>query len=187
MNPVAMMYLAALSCMNAVFFVYVAATPFLYIETYGLSVQGYAWMFAAGALLAGVSNFINIFAVGRIGYRAALLGQGMLVMAFGVLLFCGVFGVFGRWAVYLAGLAMMPLLHVVGNNALTGVMDQFEARKGTASAMAMALRFAMGVVGVAIVGAFQGAVEQRYGLILFVFAALAGVSAQMAVRWDKNR
>ena len=82
---------------------------------------------------------------------------------------------------------MMPLLHVVGNNALTGVMDQFEARKGTASAMAMALRFAMGMVGVAIVGAFQGAVEQRYGLILFVFAALAGVSAQMAVRWDKNR
>jgi hypothetical protein len=81
---------------------------------------------------------------------------------------------------------MMPLLHVVGNNALTGVMDQFNARKGTASALAMSARFAFGMIGVAIVGAFQGSGEARYGLILFVFAALAGISAQMAVRWDKN-
>ncbi len=185
-NRVAMMYLLALSFMNGVFFIYVAATPFLYVETFGLSVQSYAWIFAAGALLAGVSNFINIFVVGRIGYRETLLWQGMLVMACGVVLFCGAFGVFGRWAIYGPGLLMMPLLHVVGNNALTGVMDQFEARKGTASAFAMAARFAFGMIAVGIVGAFQGSVEPRYGLILFVFAALAGVCAQMAVRWDKG-
>lgn len=185
-NPVAMMYLFSLSCMNAVFFVYVAATPFLYMETYGLSVQQYAWVFAAGALLAGLSNFVNIFVVGRIGYRSALLGQGMLVMGCGVLLFAGAFGLLGRWAIYLPGLLMMPLLHVVGNNALAGVMDQFETRKGTASAFAMSLRFAFGMIAVGIVGVFQGSVEIRYGLILFVFAALAGVSAQMAVRWDKS-
>ncbi|WGI20857.1 multidrug effflux MFS transporter [Amylibacter sp. IMCC11727] len=185
-NRVAMMYLLALSFMNGVFFIYVAATPFLYVETFGLSVQSYAWIFAAGALLAGVSNFINIFVVGRIGYRETLLWQGMLVMACGVVLFCGAFGVFGRWAIYGPGLLMMPLLHVVGNNALTGVMDQFEARKGTASAFAMAARFAFGMIAVGIVGVFQGSVEPRYGLILFVFAALAGVCAQMAVRWDKG-
>jgi DHA1 family bicyclomycin/chloramphenicol resistance-like MFS transporter len=185
-NRVAMMYLLALSFMNGVFFAYVAATPFLYIETYGLSVQSYAWMFAAGALLAGVSNFVNIFVVGRIGYRETLVWQGLMVIACGVVLFCGAFGLFGRWSIYGPGLLMMPLLHVVGNNALTGVMDQFNARKGTASAFAMSARFAFGMVGVAIVGAFQGSVEARYGLILFVFAALAGITAQMAVRWDKN-
>ncbi len=185
-NPVAMMYLFSLSCMNAVFFVYVAATPFLYMETYGLSVQQYAWLFAAGALLAGLSNFINIFVVGQIGYRATLLIQGMLVMACGVVLFAAAFGLLGRWAIYGPGLLMMPLMHVVGNNALTGVMDQFETRKGTASAFAMSSRFTFGMIGVGIVGAFQGSVEIRYGLILFVFAALAGVSAQMAVRWDKS-
>jgi len=185
-NPVAMMYLFSLSCMNAVFFVYVAATPFLYMETYGLSVQQYAWLFAAGALLAGLSNFMNIFVVGRIGYRATLLIQGLLVMACGVVLFAAAFGLLGRWAIYGPGLLMMPLMHVVGNNALTGVMDQFETRKGTASAFAMSSRFTFGMIGVGIVGAFQGSVEIRYGLILFVFAALAGVSAQMAVRWDKS-
>ncbi|MDB4558742.1 multidrug effflux MFS transporter [Amylibacter sp.] len=185
-NRVAMMYLFSLAFMNGVFFVYVAATPFLYIETYGLSVQGYAWMFAAGALLAGISNFLNIFVVGRIGYRETLLWQGMMVMGCGVVLFCGAFGLFGRWAIYGPGLMLMPLLHLVGNNALTGVMDQFDARKGTASAFAMSARFAFGMFAVAIVGMFHGSSETRYGLILFVFAALAGVSAQMAVRWDKN-
>ena len=74
-NRVAMMYLLALAFMNGVFFVYVAATPFLYIETYGLSVQGYAWMFGAGALLAGISNFLNIFVVGLIGFRETLVWQ----------------------------------------------------------------------------------------------------------------
>ncbi len=185
-NRVAMMYLLALAFMNGVFFVYVAATPFLYIETYGLSVQAYAWMFAAGALLAGISNFLNIFIVARIGFRETLVWQGKLSMACGVVLFCGAFGLFGRWAIYGPGLMMMPLLHLIGNNALTGVMDQFDTRKGTASAFAMSARFAFGMIAVAIVGVFQGSVETRYGLILFVFAALAGVSTQMAVRWDKN-
>lgn len=186
-NPVAMMYVLAIAGMNGVFFAYVAASPFLYMETYGLSVQAYAWIFTAGAFLAGVSNFVNIFVVGRIGYRATLVAQGMLVMACGVVLFAGAFGLFGRWAIYGPGLLMMPLMHVVGSNALTGVMDQFDTRKGTASAFAMSARFAMGMMAVAIVGQFQGSVEVRYGLILFVFAALAGVSAQMAVRWDKSR
>ncbi len=186
-NPVAMMYLMAISCMSGVFFVYVAATPFLYIETYGMSVQGYAWIFTAGAFLAGVANFANFFAVKWVGYRMTLLWQGMMVMACGVVLFCGAFGLFGRWAIYGPGLLMMPLLHVVGSNALTGVMDQYETRKGTASAFAMSARFAVGMIAVGIVGHFQGSDETRYGLILFVFAALAGISAQMAVRWDKSR
>lgn len=186
-NGVAMMYLMAISCMSGVFFVYVAATPFLYIETYGMSVQAYAWMFAAGAFLAGLANFANFFVVKRLGYRTTLLVQGMMVMACGVVLFCGAFGLFGRWAIYGPGLLMMPLLHVVGNNALTGVMDQFDTRKGIASAFAMSARFAVGMIAVGIVGQFNGSVEARYGLILFVFAALAGVSAQMAVRWDNGR
>jgi DHA1 family bicyclomycin/chloramphenicol resistance-like MFS transporter len=186
-NPVALMYILATSFMSAVFFVYVAATPFLYIETYGLSVPEYGWMFAGGALLAGLSNFANFFIVGRIGYRTTLVWQGMLVMAFGTVLFCETFGLFGRWAIYGAGLMMMPMLHLIGNNALTGLMDQFETRKGTASAFAISVRFAFGFLAVAVVGAFQGSIETRYGLILFVFAALAGICAQMAVRWDRSR
>lgn len=185
-NPVAMMYTVALSSMSGMFFVFVSATPFLYIETYGLSLSAYAWLFTVGAALAGLANFANIYAVGRIGYRTALMGQSIAALACGVLLFCGTFGVLGRWAVYGPGLAMMPLLHVIGSNALTGIMDQFDARKGIASAFAMAARFGVGMIGVAIVGLFHGAEETRYGLIFFVFAAFAGVSAQMALRWDKS-
>ena len=185
-NPVAMMYLGAVAGISGVFFVYVSATPFLYIETYGWSVQGYAWLFAAGAALAGVANFANIAMVGRIGYRSALMVQGMAAMACGVLMFCGAFGLFDRWSIYGAGLMMMPLLHVVGTNALTGVMDQFEARKGMASAFAMAVRFGFGMLAVGLVGVFQGSVEIRYGLLVFVFAAVAGVCAQMAVRMDET-
>lgn len=186
-NPVAMMYLLAISFMSGAFFVYVAATPFLYIETYGMSVQAYAWLFTVGAFLAGLANFANFFVVKQIGYRSTLFWQGMLVIVCGIALFCGASGLFGRWAIFGPGLLMMPLLHVIGNNSLTGVMDQFDARKGTASAFAMSSRFAIGMIAVAIVGQYNGSVEMQYGLILFVFAVLAGVTAQVAVCWDKSR
>lgn len=185
-NPVAMMYTVAMASMSGMFFVFISATPFLYIETYGFTVSGYAWMFTAGAALAGLANFVNIYVVGRIGYRDTLVWQGLGALACGIMLFCGTFGLLGRWAIYVPGVTMMPLLHVVGSNALTGVMDQFETRKGIASAFAMAARFGVGMIGVALVGVFHGAEETRYGLIFFVFAAFAGVSAQMAVRWDRS-
>ena len=177
----------AISFMSGAFFVCVAFTLFLYIETYGMSVQAYAWLFTVGAFLAGLANFANFFVVKQIGYRSTLFWQGMLVIVCGIVLFCGASGLFGRWAIFGPGLLMMALLHVIGNNSLTGVMDQFDARKGTASAFAMSSRFAIGMIAVAIVGQFNGLVEVQYGLILFVFAVLAWITAQVAVCWDKSR
>lgn len=59
-NRIAMMYLFSLSCMSGVFFVYVAATPFLYIETYGLwcgSVLRRVWVvWALGHFGAGFAD-----------------------------------------------------------------------------------------------------------------------------------
>lgn len=183
-NRVAMTYACAIAGMMAVFFTYIAATPFLYIQTYGLSIGAYSMLFGAGAGLAMVANYLNIAAVKRFGYRQVLLVQGMLVMGLGVVAFGGAFGLFGRWAIFLPGLLFMPFLHVIGGNSLTGAMDQFEHNKGIASAFLLAMRFGTGVIAVAIVSAVGGEVEIRYGLILFVFAAFSGIAAQMAVRWD---
>jgi len=185
-NRIAMTYACATAGVMAVFFTYIAATPFLYMQTYGLSVSTYSILFGAGAILAMIANYMNIFAVKRLGFRPVLLVQGMMVIGLGVIAFGGAFGLFGRWAIYFSGLMFMPMLHVIGANALTGAMDQFDRNKGIASAFFVAVRFGMGVLAIAIVGAVGGEVEIRYGLILFVFAAFSGIAAQMAVRWDRG-
>ncbi len=184
-NRVAMTYACATAGIMAVFFTYVAATPFLYMQTYGLSVSTFSLLFGAGAILAMMANYLNIALVARMGFRPVLLGQGMLVMGLGVIAFGGGFGLFGRWAIYLPGLLFMPMLHVIGANALTGAMDQFDRSKGIASAMLLAFRFGTGMIAVSVVSAVGGESEIRYGLILFVFAAFSGIAAQLAVRWDK--
>jgi DHA1 family bicyclomycin/chloramphenicol resistance-like MFS transporter len=181
-----MMYLIAQASISGLFFVYVAATPFLYVETFGLSLQAYAWLFAAGAAAAGLANLSNIYLVAAIGYRAALLYQGMAAIALGALAFCAAFGLLDRWAIYLTGILLMAIMHLISTNALTGAMDQFTTRKGIASATAMSIRFGTGMLAVAVVARFQGSILTHYGLILFVFAAISGICAQMAVRWDKT-
>lgn len=185
-NRIAMTYASATAGVMAVFFTYIAATPFLYMQTYGLSVTAYGVLFGAGAVLAIIANYINIAMVKRLGFRPVLLVQGVMVMGLGAIAFCGAFDLFGRWAIYLPGLLFMPMLHVVGANALTGAMDQFESNKGIASAFFLAIRFGTGMLAVSIVSAFGGQTEIRYGLILFVFAAFSGIAAQMAVRWDRE-
>ena len=185
-NRLALTYALASAGIMAVFFTYVAVTPFLYIELYGMSVSAYSMMFGAGAMLAIVGNYLNIWAVGRFGFRLVLLVLGMAVMGFGVMLFSAGFGLLGRWAIYLPGLMFMPLLHMVGANAITGAMEQFDSGKGAASALFLSLRFGAGILAVSIVGSLGDVSEMRYGLIVFVFAALSGVAAQMAVRWDET-
>lgn len=184
-NRLAVTYALANAGIMAVFFTYVAVTPFLYIEQYGMSISSYSLMFGAGAVLAIVGNFVNIWAVGRFGFRPVLLVLGLLVMGFGVMLFSASFGLLGRWAIYTAGLLFMPLLHMVGANAITGAMEQFETGKGAASALFLSMRFGAGILAVSIVGMLGDVSEMRYGLIVFVFAALSGIAAQMAVRWDE--
>ncbi len=184
-NRLALTYALASSGIMAVFFTYVAVTPFLYIEQYQVTSMHYSMMFGAGAVLAIAANFVNIRLVARFGFRRVLLVLGMLTIGVGIMLFCASFGLLGRWAIYTAGLLFMPLLHMVGSNAITGAMEQFKTGKGAASALFLSLRFGAGIIAVAIIGSLGDVSEMRYGLVVFVFAALSGIAAQMAVRWDE--
>jgi hypothetical protein len=47
------------------------------------------------------------------------------------------------------------------------------------------LCFGAGILAIGIIGCFGNVNEMRYGLIVFGFAALSGVVAQMAVRLDE--
>lgn len=180
-HPVAALYMLGAFGMSGAFFAYLAGAPFLYIEVFGLSAGQFALVFAAGAGLAAVGNAANIALVARFGFRRALLFQALLTLALGALLFSACFGLVGRWAIYGAGLALMPLQHWMTANTQSGVMAQFDRRKGLASAVALAIRFGGGALAVTIMGAFGGG-QERYGLILFVFLALGSIFAQLAVR-----
>lgn len=160
---------------SAIFFSYVSATPFIYIEQLGMSETTYSYFFAAGAIVAVAANWLNIRSVGRVGYRKTLFWQGIITSVTGALLFLGIMDVLGLWAVYLAGVLFMGLMHVVSTNSTTGVMDASAHAKGAASALMMSSRFGGGVFGVFCISLFGGTEFLTYGIILLVFAVLVGL------------
>jgi len=64
---------------NAIFFSYVSASPFIYIEHFGMSATTYSYFFAVGAIVAVLANWLNIAFVKRErgGYRKLLFWQGL--------------------------------------------------------------------------------------------------------------
>lgn len=180
-HPVALIYILAAFFMSGAFFAFLAGSPFVYIDMFGLSPSTYAWIFAASAGLAALGNMANVALVARFGFRRTIYWQGVAVVALGALIFCGAFGLLGRWAIFAGGVALMAVQHWITTNTMAGVLDQFETRKGLANAAAMATRFTGGFLAVWLIGQV-GASVQGFGLILFTFMALAGVLAQFAVR-----
>lgn len=185
-NTNAVFYVMASVGMSGAFFAFLAGSPFLYIDFFGLNPQQYAWVFAAGAALAILGNIINIQMVARIGFRGALVAQGLLAMVLGALLIAGCFGLTGRWAIFAAGLLIMPVQHVITANSNAGVMAQFDARRGLANSVALSARYSSGAFAVWLVGVY-GHGPERFGLILFTFLALGGIFAQLAVRRERTQ
>ncbi|MEM6619323.1 MAG: multidrug effflux MFS transporter [Pseudomonadota bacterium] len=184
-NRTARLYIITGGCMSGGFFAYLAGSPFLYQNLLGFSSSGYAWIFALGAALCVPINILNIRLVRRLGFRRTLLYQGIAAITLGAALFLGAFGGLGSWLILLSGVFLMPFQHIVTANCQAGVLNQFDTRKGAASAVALSSRFAAGAVAVAIMGE-TGGTAAGYALTIFAFLALTGVMAQFTVRRDKT-
>ncbi|MEM7439153.1 MAG: multidrug effflux MFS transporter [Pseudomonadota bacterium] len=180
-NRNAVFYMLGAMGMSSAFFTFLAGAPFLYINHLGLTPGQFAWIFGAGAGLAILGNMVNIRMVARFGFRYTLVIQGVAMIGLGALFFAGCFGVLGTWAIFTAGLLIMPAQHLMSANTLAGVLAQFDRRKGMATAVAMSTRFSCGAIAVWVMGAYGEGVEQ-FGLILFACLALSGIFAQLAVR-----
>ena len=72
-NRNALFYILFLSSTSAVFFAFLAASPFLYIQQFGLTPIQYSYVFGSGAVIAAVSNIINIKFTSIIGYKKIIV------------------------------------------------------------------------------------------------------------------
>ena len=139
-NKIALFYILFLSSSSAVFFAFLTASPFLYINKFNLTPIEYSYVFVAGAMIAAVSNIINIKLTPILGYKNIICWVCFLIFANAGLLFLGGYGLFERWSIYLSGLLFMGLFHIANATSLTGLMDEFKKGKGTANALAISLK-----------------------------------------------
>ena len=154
----AVCYMLCSALAVAAMFGFLAASPFVYIEYYGVSEQAYGILFALNILalitMASISNRL----VTRHGPRR-MLGMAMgMVLASTVLL--AIIALSPDPALLLVVIAVMLFIGtagVINANAMALVLDSLGPVSGSASAMAGSLRFGLGALApVAVALLFDG-------------------------------
>lgn len=139
-------------------FAYIAGSPFVFIELYGVPPQDYGWFFGANALGFVIAAQVNArlvrhFEMGRI-LRAANLAQTLFGVLLAALALTGAGGLFGLAGALFGYIACIGL---VLPNASALAMAPHGERAGSAAALLGTLQFALAAVAAMSVGAIHDA------------------------------
>jgi MFS transporter, DHA1 family, multidrug resistance protein len=144
-----------LSCgfVFAAMFAYIAGSPFVLQDIYGLSPQAFSLAFAVNGLGIMAAASVNRRLVGRLR-PATLLRAGVTQSALGgVLLLTAVLtGAGGRWGVLAALFLVVSCVGLVGPNTIALALARHGEVAGTASALLGVIQFLIGAVAAPLVG-----------------------------------
>jgi MFS transporter, DHA1 family, multidrug resistance protein len=134
-------------------FGFIAGSPFVYIEHFGVPPQYYGFLFGVNIVGMMAGSWLNARIVVRrgsdrllrIGCVIGLIG-GVLLAATGTQGFGGIAGI------AVPSFIVLSMLSMIGANAISGALALFPHRAGSAAALAGALQFGMGALSGAIVG-----------------------------------
>lgn len=148
--------LTACTAMGSLF-AYISSATFIFQELYGMSVQQYALVFAAGAGSLTVTSQINGSLVKRI-HPARIMSVGLPVM---VLLTSSLLAVslidLGVWPIVIGVVLVMGTVGFVMPNSPVLALNDHGARAGAAAAVLGASNFSFGALISPISGAFDAA------------------------------
>jgi MFS transporter, DHA1 family, multidrug resistance protein len=146
-------YVACSSFYFCCLFAFIAGSPFVYIDYFGIPPQYYGFLFGVNMLGMIASTFVNSRIVVQRG-SDRLLRTACTIGAFGgfVLLFAGLSGVGGITGMAIPLFVVLSLLTMVASNAISGALSIFPHRAGAAAALAGAIQFGSGALASAAVG-----------------------------------
>ena len=134
-------------------FAFIAGSPFVYIELFGISPENYGLVFGLNIVGMGIMNMVNIRIVGRLPLFS-ILRMGSLsacVAAFALLLNAHT-GNAGLAGIVIPVVVYVSCIALTGPNSNALALSHFPRSAGTANAMAGAVRFSIGAGTTALVG-----------------------------------
>ena len=184
-------YVGYVACSTLYFcclFAFIAGSPFVYIEYFGVPPQYYGFLFGVNVLGMIASTFINSRIVVQRG-ADRLLRLACVIGAAGglILLATGLSGAGGIIGLALPLFVVLSLLTVVASNAISGALSVFPNRAGAAAALAGALQFGAGALVSAAVGWFADGTPRPMTVIICVGAVAALVANLVLIRSADRR
>jgi len=158
---------------GATLFTYIAASPELVIQTYGIPAQAFGWVFGANAVGIIGANQVNRHLLRRMTPDRVLARASRAALGFAALLaLAALTGVGERWTV-------LPLLFLVlasygfmQGNTTAGALNVDPRRAGSISALMGALSFGTGALASSLAAALHDGTPRPMALVMLV--ALAG-------------
>ena len=162
-------------------FAFIAGSPFVYIEYFGVPPQYYGFLFGVNMLGMIATTFINSRIVVRRGADRLLRIACWIGAAGGlVLLATGMLGIGAVVGIALPLFVVLSLLTVVASNAISGALSVFPNRAGAAAALAGALQFGAGALTSAGVGWFADGTPRPMVAIIWG-GAVAALAANLVL------
>jgi DHA1 family bicyclomycin/chloramphenicol resistance-like MFS transporter len=175
-------YVGYVTCSTLYFcclFAFIAGSPFVYIEYFGVPPQYFGFLFGVNMLGMIGATFINSRIVVRRGADRLLRIACWIGAAGGlVLLVTGELGVGAVVGIALPLFVVLSLLTVVASNAISGALAVFPNRAGAAAALAGALQFGAAALTSAGVGWFADGTPRPMVAIICA-GAVAALAANL--------
>jgi DHA1 family bicyclomycin/chloramphenicol resistance-like MFS transporter len=175
-------YVGYIACSTLYFcclFAFIAGSPFVYIEYFGVPPQYYGFLFGVNMIGMITSTYVNSRIVVRRGADRILRVACWIGAGGGLVLLATAMRGFGA----AAGIAVplfivLALLTIVASNAISGALAAVQDRAGAAAALAGALQFGAGALTSAAVGWLADGTPRPMAAIICA-AALAALLANL--------
>lgn len=161
-------------------FAYIAGSPFVIIQVYGIAPEHFGWLFGANALGFVIASQVNARRL-RTSPLSRLLRRAVRVPALAGLVLASSAAI--GWLplpLLLTGFfAYVASLGFIGPNATAAALATHGQRAGTASALMGALQFALAT----LVGVLLGVWHDGSAVPLMGIIGVCGIGAWLAHRW----
>lgn len=158
---------------GATLFTYIASSPELLIETYGVSPQAFGWLFGVNA--AGVigANQVNRWLLRTLTPDQVLARVSVLAVAFALALaFFAITGLGERWTVLPLLFLVLASYGLMGGNTTAGALSVDPRRAGSTSALLGGLSFGAGALASSLAGVFHDGTPRPMAIVMLL--ALGG-------------
>lgn len=164
---------------GATLFTYIAASPVLLIEVYGISPANFGWVFglnAAGVIGASQANRYLLKYVGpdQVLARASLIAVGLGAL----LAVAAVTGLGERWSVLPLLFLILATYGFIQGNTMAGALSVDPSRSGSVSALMGGASFGVGAVAASLTGLAYDGTPGPMGVAM----ALALAGSALALR-----
>ncbi|MFO3723363.1 Bcr/CflA family multidrug efflux MFS transporter [Pseudomonas sp. HLMP] len=183
-NPQALAFILCMGLSFGGMFAFITASPYVYIEYFGVSTHLYGWLFALNIAGVIVVTTLNARLVSRLG-PLSMLGVGAAiasVAALGLGIF-GAAGVLGLSEIVVLVVLYVSVTGLMGANCVASLLKLFPGNAGAAAGLAVSTQFAMGAAFSALVGSLADGSPQPMCLVI----AGAGAGAALCYLWLRRR